>query len=933
MKTMRFLLVAVASFLAATASMAQNGFNYQAVIRDADGNLLANQNIALRITLTSENADTTYYQEMQTKQTNAYGVVSIVVGEGTVLSGYFSQVPWNSGNVYMKTEFDPTGVGTDDLLVTVGTTRLQSVPVAEYAKKTSEVENPKNIKIQATNETGEEDALFEVKDKDGNVVFAVYNDGVRVYVDDTEPNSGKAAKSGFAVAGRSGKTGVGNTYFAVNDQGTQVYVDDDPTEPGKAAKAKFAVAGKSGKTDDNYLIINKAGTQIFVDDEDSKAAKAKFAVAGKSGKADGSIGDNYLVINDEGTKVFVDGESADKAAKAKFAVASVRNGKAETAEDFFLINKDGTKVFIDEETHNKAAKATFAVASVKKSNGKDGDDDKDGVNPNYLVIDSHNTRVYVEGGDNQNGFSVTEKGAAGDNGYMNVTAQNFFAGYNAGKNTTPAAATGSPQGKGNTFIGNQSGKINSTGSSNVFIGESAGFSNTTGNSNVNIGVCAGNNNLEGNMNVLIGDYAAKNSMKPEYSVVLGYKAGYGNMNYGYSNNVFIGKESGYKNQTGSNNVFIGKESGYNNTTGGNSVFTGYRAGYSTTTGTDNVFIGTNSGYGNTVSHYNIFIGFRAGAHYRYTGTDEDELRPGNTYIGSYAGCGGDFSENDAAGKYYSCMENSFFGKYSGFSTQTGSANTFIGSNSGRKVTTGICNTIVGWKSGWNLTTGSYNTYIGCGGMGGGADESFKLRIGGYYTADVVAGTGTGRTLIYGDIKEKYVEIWGDLKANTLKAEVSSGIALRTKSPATTACWAAYFDGDVKVTSYLYGSLYSGSDARLKKDVQTIDGALDKVLKLRGVSYYWKNKEELGADSTMFNFDNKRHIGVIAQELEIEFPELVKDDKEGIKTVEYSGLAPILIEAIKEQQQIITTLQSEKDAQQKEIEELKAQMKEILEKLK
>ena len=335
MKTMRFLLVAVASILATTMTMAQSGFNYQAVIRDANGNLLANQNIALRITLTTADGNNVYYQEMHNPVlTNAYGVVSIVVGEGTVLSGYFSQVPWNNGNVYMKTEFDPTGAGTDDMLVTVGTTRLQSVPVAEYAKKTSEVENPKNIKIQATNETGEEEALFEVKDKDGNVVFAVYNDGVRVYVDDTEPNGGKAAKSGFAVAGRSGKAGEGNTYFAVNDQGTQVYVDDDPTEPGKAAKAKFAVAGKSGKTDDNYLIINKAGTQIFVDDEDTKAAKAKFAVAGKSGKAN----DNLLVVNQSGTKVYVDDDTVStggKAAKAKFAVAG-KSGKAD--DNYFAVN-------------------------------------------------------------------------------------------------------------------------------------------------------------------------------------------------------------------------------------------------------------------------------------------------------------------------------------------------------------------------------------------------------------------------------------------------------------------------------------------------------------------------------------------------------------------------------------------------------------------
>ncbi|MBR5956932.1 MAG: hypothetical protein IKZ99_01060, partial [Salinivirgaceae bacterium] len=180
MKKFKSLFVAFATLLATTVTMAQSGFNYQAVIRDANGNLLAEQDIALRITLTTESGNQTYYQEMQTVRSNAYGAVSVVVGEGRILSGNFSNVPWNSGNVYMKTEFDPTGVGTDDLLVTIGTTKLQSVPVAEYAKKTGEVENPTNIKIQATATTGDEEALFEVKDNDGKVVFAVYKNGVRV---------------------------------------------------------------------------------------------------------------------------------------------------------------------------------------------------------------------------------------------------------------------------------------------------------------------------------------------------------------------------------------------------------------------------------------------------------------------------------------------------------------------------------------------------------------------------------------------------------------------------------------------------------------------------------------------------------------------------------------------------------------------------------
>ncbi|MBR5957028.1 MAG: hypothetical protein IKZ99_01550, partial [Salinivirgaceae bacterium] len=294
-KIHRFILT-FAMALCSMAVLAQNGFNYQAVIRDENGNLLVNHKIALRITLL--NGENPLYQEQQTLTTNAYGAISVVVGTGTILSGTsFANVPWSNGNISMRTEFnpDPDNSSTFDV---IGTTLLQSVPFAEYAKTTGEVENPTNIKIQASATTGDEEALFEVKDNDGKVVFAVYKNGVRVYVDE---NDSKAAKSGFAVAGKSGKDGTESQYFSVNASGTKVYVDDDTvTTNGKAAKAKFAVAGKSGKANANtdYFAVNGYGTQVYVDDENSKAAKAKFAVAGKSGKADGN--GNLLVVNQSG---------------------------------------------------------------------------------------------------------------------------------------------------------------------------------------------------------------------------------------------------------------------------------------------------------------------------------------------------------------------------------------------------------------------------------------------------------------------------------------------------------------------------------------------------------------------------------------------------------------------------------------------------------
>jgi hypothetical protein len=85
-----------------------------------------------------------------------------------------------------------------------------------------------------------------------------------------------------------------------------------------------------------------------------------------------------------------------------------------------------------------------------------------------------------------------------------------------------------------------------------------------------------------------------------------------------------------------------------------------------------------------------------------------------------------------------------------------------------------------------------------------------------------------------------------------------------------------FSGDV--TAY--------SDSRLKKNINPIENALDKTLKLEGVSY-----ERLESDD--------KHIGLIAQKVKEVLPEVVNEDKDGYFTVSYGNIVGLLVEAIKE----------------------------------
>lgn len=104
-------------------------FNYQGIARNASGAPLANQNIGLRISIL-DNADATVFSESHTATTNAYGLYSLQIGDGTVITGTMSAVAALS-RAKIKVEADPAG-GTN--YTDLGTQQLNSVPFALTAK-------------------------------------------------------------------------------------------------------------------------------------------------------------------------------------------------------------------------------------------------------------------------------------------------------------------------------------------------------------------------------------------------------------------------------------------------------------------------------------------------------------------------------------------------------------------------------------------------------------------------------------------------------------------------------------------------------------------------------------------------------------------------------------------------------------------------------
>jgi DNA/RNA endonuclease G (NUC1) len=105
-------------------------FNYQAIVKDSNGNVLTNSQVKFKFTLMEVTSTSTpVYVEEHTVTTPADGVVNLTIGGGTASSGVFSDIDWSLA-VFVKEELD-LGSGYEDM----GTRQFASVPVAEYAKR------------------------------------------------------------------------------------------------------------------------------------------------------------------------------------------------------------------------------------------------------------------------------------------------------------------------------------------------------------------------------------------------------------------------------------------------------------------------------------------------------------------------------------------------------------------------------------------------------------------------------------------------------------------------------------------------------------------------------------------------------------------------------------------------------------------------------
>ena len=321
----------------------------------------------------------------------------------------------------------------------------------------------------------------------------------------------------------------------------------------------------------------------------------------------------------------------------------------------------------------------------------------------------------------------------------------------------------------------------------------------------------------------------------------------------------------------------------------------------------------------------------AGVHYVQGGTNGPTGTSGHQFYGIKFGLGSNYGSTSGSGQYsaqmyfpraaqgggnglyFRDMENGSFGSWrqvdagtvTGFAPSAGSsaigASQLLRSHTNNYIYTNWIN--VGGQGIYSGTNGahfypntgtSYGTWRINGTRGG--YSGIMMDGGGDVVVGMFDGSGNGGS--YREASSKWYHYFH--LGNT---------CMGINGSTTSSSYALYVNGAIYATGDVVGS----SDERLKTEIKTIPNALDKVLKLRGVTYKWIDPEEGG---TCVNNITETRMGVIAQEVVDVVPEVVTHDKENDRYgVSYGHLTGVLIEAVKELKQEVNELK-------KELEEVK-----------
>ena len=578
------------------------GINYQAVIRDASSNILSNQTVGIQFQLLQGSpTGTAVYTETHTTNTDNFGLVALVLGEGTT-GDDFSTIDWANGPYFLEIAADVSGGTTYNVL---GTQQLMSVPYALYAK-TSGSTTPSNEIIDADNdtkiqveETADEDIIrfdlagTEQWKMEGAQLIPV-NSGRSVFIGEgaglnDDLTEHRNVFIGYNT-GQANTTGNSNTAIGANALNNNINGNSN------TASGLFAL---NNNIDGNNNTATGASTLESNTSGNENTAVGNISLnANTIGYSNTALGFNVLPFNTIGN---------NNTSIGKNSMYNNTNGDENVAigRGALFSNTTGnrnTAIGYNSGTTSSSLNNTTAIGNQAKV-----------ATSNSLVLGGTGANAVNVGiGTDSPTELLTLAGTSGTDGILfpdNTLQTTAFTGSTIGDKITDADNNTKIQVEKNAnediirfdLAGTERWIMTSTRlepkntGNSIFIGEGAGLNDDLStNQNIFIGRNSGASVTDQVQNTAIGNTTLEN-----------LNSGFGNTVYGHetgkfiqtgTNNTIIGRLSGRgsANHTKNNNTFLGAQSG-EISEASNNTYLGFQSGQNNVTGTGNLFIGAQSG--------------------------------------------------------------------------------------------------------------------------------------------------------------------------------------------------------------------------------------------------------------------------------------------------------------------------------------------------
>ncbi len=454
-------------------SQTPNKFSYQAVVRDANNELISNKSVSVKISILSDSVTgEVVYSEISYPKTNDNGLISLQIGAATFPEGDIESIDWSKGEYFIKTEIDPNGKSNYTI---ISTTQLISVPYALHASTADRIAGG-----------GDGSPTDRIIDKDGNTRVEVEKNNDENIIRFTLDGEEKWRMNGNRLESSNSKNNI--------------------------------LIGKQA----GWTIDNEEGNIAIGDSSLFRINNGNFNIAigllslysNSYGKQNVSIGTKSLYLNNYGSNntaigheaIFSNNYGSDNVANGFQALYNNSQGGGNCAigsNSLYSNNKGGRNSAVGYQSlySNTEGTRNSAIGSGALYSNITGDDNTacgaESMNKN--TTGAYNTAV---------GRSSMQYNTTGNS--------NAVVGYNTLSSNT--------SGRHNTAIGATNMVDNTTGFANTAVGYLALRSNINGNYNSSIGTLALKSNISGEYNTALGYGADNADSNFTNSMSLGYNS-------------------------------------------------------------------------------------------------------------------------------------------------------------------------------------------------------------------------------------------------------------------------------------------------------------------------------------------------------------------------------------------------------------------------